>query len=99
MVMRGIAGYLLIGISAALASVALTLTGLGFALSAPPVSVISPIIQHVDRTHKGDRLDMHTTIDKRPMQKKLNRIMAGCDPAFSALSPSARSNFSGRCIA
>jgi hypothetical protein len=96
MVMRSITGYLLIGISAALASVALTITGLGFALSAQPVSVI----QRVDRTHKGDRLDMYTTtIDKRPLQKKRIRIMAGCDPAFSALSPSARSNFSGRCIA
>jgi hypothetical protein len=99
MVMRGIAGSLLIGMSAALASGALTLAGLGFALSAQPTSIVSPIIQHVDRTHKGDRLDMHTTIYKRPMQKRRNRVMAGCDPAFSALSSSTHSNFSRRCVA
>jgi hypothetical protein len=98
MAMRDIAGYLLIGMSAALASSALTLAGLGFALSAQ-TSIVSPIIQHVDRTHKGDRLDMHTTIDKRPIKKTRNRIMVGCEPAFSASSSSAHSNFSRRCIA
>jgi hypothetical protein len=97
--MRGIAGYLLIGMSAALASGALTFMGLDLDASALPAPKISPTIQHVDRTHRGDRLDMHTTIDKGAVPKRRNRVLVGCDPAFSALLTSARANFSGRCVA
>jgi hypothetical protein len=98
--MRGFAGYLLIGMSAALATSVLILMGLGLEASARLAPKLSPIIQNVDRTHKGDRLDVHTTIDTRPVPKNpSNRILIGCDPAFSALSTSARSNFSGRCVA
>jgi hypothetical protein len=100
MIMRGIAGYLLIGMFAALASAALTLMELGLEASARPAPKIGPVIQHVDRTHKGDRLDAHTTIDKGAVPKKRNnRVLIGCDPAFSALSSSIHSNFSGRCVA
>jgi hypothetical protein len=99
MMMRGIGGYLLIGIIAALATGTLTLMGIGLEAGARPVPTNSYIIQHVDRTHKGDRLDVRTIINKRWVPKSHIDMTVGCEPVFSALSSSAHSNNSGRCIA
>jgi hypothetical protein len=100
--MRGFAGYLLIGSLAVLAMGMVTVGGLGLAVGARPVAGSGQIIQYVDRTHKGDRLDLHTTVGTRsllPTRKKPEAVPVGCEPVFSPLAASARANYSGRCIA
>lgn len=98
MIVRNIAGYLLIGVFFTLATTTLTAMGLGL----EPIARLSPenpsIIQRIDRTHKGDRLDVHTTIDTRPVPKKRNGVPIGCEPVFSVLSSFPHSNISGHCV-
>jgi hypothetical protein len=73
--------------------------GPGASVNARSVVPTGAALQHVDRTHKADRLKMHVTIiEKRDTSKVRAKIIDGCDPAFSPLSRSAAShNFSGRC--
>jgi len=100
--MRDFAGYLLIGSFAALAMGLATVAGLGLAVGARPVSEPGQVIQYVDRTHKGDRLNLHTTTGTgplRPAQKQPAKMPVGCEPAFSTLAASAQTNYSGRCVA
>ena len=101
--MRGVATYLMAGIVILLALNVLA-PSMGLGLSVNAWSVVPPgaTLQYVDRTRKGDRLDMSvTTVDKRPMQTPSEpaKMMNGCDPAFSPLSTDARANFAGRCAA
>jgi hypothetical protein len=98
--MRGLAGYLLIGGFAAVAMGSVTIAGL--AVGAHPLTGPGEIVQYVDRTHKGDRLDLHATVvtrPNRPVHKPLAKLPIGCEPAFSPLAVSAHSNYSGRCLA
>lgn len=71
----------------------------GITVSARSVVPTGATLQYVDRRNKGDRLDRAVTVvNKRPIAKRPDKIMDGCDPAFSPLSVYAsRSNFSGRC--
>lgn len=53
--------------------------------------------QFVDRTRKGDRLQV--PLANRPMSPPTKPTMLiGCEPAFSALSAGAHANFAGRCL-
>ena len=97
--MRGFAGYLLIGVLAALAMGLVTVAGVGLAVGARPMPERGAIIQHVDRTHKGDRLDLHRTVGNRPATNQPMAVLVGCEPAFSPLVASSRQNISGRCVA
>lgn len=70
--------------------------GIGLAVNAWSVVPPGDTMQYVDRTNKGDRLNMSvTTIDKQ--RRAPAKILVGCDPAFSPLSASASANFPGRC--
>jgi hypothetical protein len=55
--------------------------------------------QVVDRSHKGDKLQLPTANGRRKTPAAAPAMLTGCDPVFSSLSSSsARANFSGRCI-
>ncbi len=97
--MRGFMGYMLIGVLAVTAMGLVTIAGFGFAVGARPVTERGAVVQHVDRTHKGDRLDMRATLGSRPVTKE--KVMAapvGCEPSFSPLVAPDRPHLSGRCI-
>jgi hypothetical protein len=60
----------------------------------------------VNRMNKGDRgvtiINAHTPPagpDKPAATAREQKILEGCDPAFSPLTASAKSNFAGRCVA
>jgi hypothetical protein len=96
--MRGFASYLLAGILVVLAmDMVAPPVGLGLSVSAWPAA--EPMVQLVDRTGKSDRLRASTTVGKQQEPVTLPAVLIGCDPAFSPLSASAQSNFSGRCVA
>lgn len=97
--MRGFMGYMLIGVLAVLAMGLVTIAGLGLAVGAWPVPERGAIIQHVDRRHKGDRLDLRTTLGSRPVLKRKTVVPVGCEPAFSPLASPEWPNISGRCVA
>ena len=103
--MRGFASYLLAGILVVLAmDMVAPPVGLGLSVSAwpaaePTVQTVAPAVQFVDRTGKSDRLRTSTTVGKQQEPVTPPAVLIGCDPAFSPLSASAQSNFSGRCVA
>jgi hypothetical protein len=72
-------------------------TGLGLAVGARPVAERGAVIQHVDRTHKGDRLDLPATVGIPSVPQRQMALPEGCEPAFSPLVSAGRS-FTGRCI-
>jgi hypothetical protein len=59
------------------------------------------VMQWVDRTDKGDRLDAADHLLPQPSPaRKPERILTGCEPVISPLSVSARAtNFPRRCVA
>jgi hypothetical protein len=98
--MRGFVGYLLIGCFAVVAMGSVTIAGL--AVGAHPLTAPGEIVQYVDRTHKGDRLDLHATVVTRPIRpvhKTPAKLPIGCESAFSPLAVSSQSHYSGRCLA
>jgi len=96
--MRAFMGYLLIGVLAVLAMGLVTVAGLGLAVGARPVPERGAIIQHVDRTHKGDRLDLPTTVGSRPVPKQHMALPEGCEPLVSPLVSAGLPSTSGRCL-
>ncbi len=93
--MRSLASYLLAGILVVLAmDFFAPPVGLGFVVGATPSSEPNATTQFVDRTHKGDRLSLPASVGEPPLP-----VMIGCDPPFSRLLASARTNVSGRCVA
>jgi hypothetical protein len=72
--------------------------GLGLALMAWPAVAGSVTPQIVDRTHKGDRLQVPMANDRQRTPPSAPQLI-GCEPVFSALSSGARANFPGRCVA
>ena len=57
----------------------------------------------VNRASKGDR-EMTTRAARvpaivKPTAAKEQKILEGCDPAFSPLTSSAKNNFANRCLA
>ena len=96
--MRAFLGYLLIGVLAVLAMALVTVSGLGLAVGARPVPERGAIIQRVDRTHKGDRLDLSTTVGVRPLPTQPVVLPEGCEPAFSPLVSHGQASVAGRCL-
>jgi hypothetical protein len=95
--MRDFAGYLLIGCLAAMATSAIAVAGFDLAVGARPVTEPGTVIQHVDRSQKGDRLDLPTRLGAQPLAHKWPAVPFGCDRVFSSLS-SAPANPLGRCL-
>jgi len=58
----------------------------------------------VNRMNKGDReralrdVRAPTSAQRKPAAAKERKILEGCDPAFSPLMESAKTNFAGRCV-
>ena len=98
--MRGFASYLLAGILVALAlDFIAPPIGLGLQVGAWPTVEQGSLVQSVNRSHKGDRLNMPTAVDKSHAPRKSPTVLVGCDPVFSPLSASARANISRHCVA
>jgi hypothetical protein len=98
--MRGIATYLMAGTLVLLAmDFVVPPVGFGLAVRATPVAEPSATTQIVDRTHKGDRLSLPTSVGEQQTPEPPTAAMIGCDPPFSRLLASARANVSGRCVA
>ena len=93
---RGISEYFLIGSFAVLAAATVTFAGLALEVNAQPIAERGDHVQHVDRTDKSDRLDLHRNIGTQP--KKDEAAPTGCDTVFGPLS-SRGSNPAGRCVA
>lgn len=99
--MRGFASFLMAGILVVMAmDLIAPPAGLGFSLNRWPTPQPYTTWQSVDRTLKGNRLQLPATVNKQEVPKNApTRIMVGCDPVFSPLSASASANFAGRCAA
>lgn len=96
--MRGFVSYVLAGIFIGLAlNMVAPPVGLGVSFGASPN--VDPTVQTVDRSHKGDRTPVSTTVGKQLRPQHSPIVLTGCDPAFSPLSASAQANFAGRCVA
>lgn len=68
----------------------------GFSVGARPLAPAGMTAQGVDRSHKGDRLDMPAVrVGKQPVPPA--KLMNGCEPAASPLSASG--DVTGRCAA
>lgn len=57
----------------------------------------------VNRANKGDREVRNlaapaTTAQSKPVIAKEQKILEGCDPAFSPLTLSAKNNYASRCL-
>lgn len=98
--MRGFASYLISGVFAMLAlGIIAPPAGLGFSpVGAAPAAKTQAPLHIVDRANKGDRIPV-TAIGKRQPEQPAPKMLAGCDPAFSPLSASARANFARSCVA
>ena len=95
--MRTFLGYVTIGVLAVAAMSLATIAGLDLAVGARPLPERA-IIQHVDRTHKGDRLDSRTIKSgARPAVKNI-AVPVGCEPVFSPLVSAESPQISGRCV-
>ena len=90
--MRSLATYLAAG----------ALIALAMDVVAPPVgwaTIVDNAPQTVNRAGKADRLPMPMPIATRPVGHPPQRILVGCELAFSPLAAVAQSNFPGRCVA
>ena len=70
----------------------------GFELATVAQSATDPNQQVVDRTRKGDRLQVPKA-NGRQFPPAGSPMPIGCEGAFSALSAGAKANFPGRCLA
>jgi hypothetical protein len=110
--MRGFAVYLLAGVVTVLALDVVAPAGvLGLAIGAAPAAGTGGVMQYVDRTYKGDRLDINrggvsiigksggnSRFGAEPQAKPVG-VPYGCEPAFSPLSASAHAeNFARDCV-
>jgi hypothetical protein len=79
-------------------------SGMG-AFSAVVIEPESAVTTLVNRTNKSDRAVTVSrtggaTVQKKPATAARDpKILEGCDPAFSPLAASAKSNFANRCMA
>lgn len=97
--MRDFATYLIIGSLGVVTSTVMTVGGLGLTIASVPMPGHDNFIQHVDRTHKGDRLDLRGNITNRLEPKQPSVMPIGCEPEFSALTNPRHANISSRCVA
>jgi hypothetical protein len=96
--MRGFLSYSLAGLVVLVAMDAPP-AGLGLAIGTWPSTDGSTTEQVVDRTHKGDRLQVPLANSGRTSPSSAPAMLIGCEPVFSSLSASSRANFPGRCVA
>jgi hypothetical protein len=98
--MRGLASILLTGILVLLATNLIALpVSFGLRGGAQPKTERGATIQFVDRTHKGDRLNLAPAVDEQQLPQRPPVVLVGCDSPVSSLSASARAVFPDRCIA
>ena len=98
--MRGLATYLLAGIMVVVAiDFIAPPVGLGLPVGAWPTVEQGSLVQSVNRSNKGDRLNVPTVVDKSQPPRQSPTVLVGCDPVFSPLSASARANVARRCVA
>ena len=98
--MRALAAYCLGGIVVALATCAIAAIIPVVPVSAGPVARDGAAVQWVNRSGKGDRLDISTVVRKERPPRPRPRKLSGCEPAFSPLAAAARAdNYAGRCTA
>ena len=98
--MRGVMSYCLAGIVVLLAMDAIAPpAGLGLAIGTWPSLDGTVAEQVIDRTHKGDRLQVPVANSGRTSPPSAPAMLIGCEPVFSSLSASSRANFAGRCVA
>ena len=94
--MRGLAAFLGGAFTVLAANLLAPAMGLDFAKHHPPDTTRDSMTQHVDRTHKGDRLDIRKNIIVRQPNSPAP-MLRGCEPAFSPLA-SPTNNSISRCI-
>jgi len=98
--MRGFMSYILASLVVLVAIDAMAPpAGLGLAIGTWPSLDRNTAEQAVDRTHKGDRLQLPTANSGRMSPPRAPTMLIGCEPVFSSLSASSRANFAGRCVA
>jgi hypothetical protein len=98
--MRGFALYMLAGILVVVAMDFIAPpVGLGLPVGVGPTVEQGSSAQSVNRSQKGDRLNVPTAVDKSPAPRKAPTVLVGCDPVFSPLSASAHANISWHCVA
>jgi hypothetical protein len=98
--MRNFASYVLAGILVVLAmDVIAPPAGLGLAVVERPAVSGERTLQSVNRTRKGDRLQIPAADSRRPVAPQAPAMLMGCEPLFSSLSSAARANYPRRCIA
>jgi len=95
--MRGFISYILAGTLVVIAMDAMAPpVGLGLATGTWPA--VEEAGQVVDRTHKGDRLQVPLANGRRMLPPRAPAMLIGCEPVFSSLSAGSRANFAGRCV-
>ena len=98
--MRGVISYVLAGVVVMLAiDMIAPPVGLGVAVFAWPGANENALVQNVNRTHKGDRLQVPAATSRRIAPPDAPAMPIGCEAVFSSLSADARMNFPGRCVA
>ena len=101
--MRGFMSYLVAGVVVVLAmDLIAPPVGLGMVMVAWPVAKNVSAVQFVNRTHKGDRLQVPQApiaSDHQKAPSTAPATLVGCESVFSSLSANARLNFAGRCLA
>jgi hypothetical protein len=98
--MRGFLPYILAGLVVLVAMDAIAPpAGLGLAIGTWPSVGGNTAEQVVDRTHKGDRLQVPVANSGRTSPSSAPTMLIGCEPVFSSLSASSHANFPGRCVA
>ena len=95
--MRGLMPCILTGISVVVA-IDIVAPPPGFEFATVAQSATDPNQQIVDRTRKGDRLQLSKGIGRQTPPAG-SPMPVGCEGAFSALSAGAKANFPGRCLA
>ncbi len=98
--MRGFMSYLVAGVVVVLAmDLIAPPVGLGMVMVAGPVAKNDSAVQFVNRTHKGDRLQVPIASDHQKAPSTAPATLVGCESVFSSLSANAKLNFAGRCLA
>jgi len=98
--MRSFMSYIFAGVVVVVAmDVIAPPAGLGLAIGTWPKVDGNAAVQMVDRTHKGDRLQVPVANSRRPSPPRVPATLIGCEPVFSSLSASSSANFAGRCVA
>jgi hypothetical protein len=94
--MRGFISYILAGAVVVIAMDAMA-PPVGLGLATGTSLAVEEAGQVVDRTNKGDRLQVPLANGRR-IPPRAPAMLVGCEPVFSSLSTGSRANFAGRCV-